>query len=61
VYVVVKAANVAVKALLDEVIFELFAVILLLQQYKTKHFLLFVEFYLFLHLDCPKFPNKIIK
>ena len=32
-----------------------------LQQYKNKHFLLFVEIYLFLHLDCPKFPNKNIK
>jgi len=57
----VTAANRAVKASLDGVIFELFAVISFLQQYKTKHFLLFVEFYLFLHLDCPKFPNKIIK
>jgi len=57
----VTAANMAVKALLDGVIFELLAVISLLKQYKTKHFLLFVEIYLFLHLDCPKFPNKIIK
>jgi hypothetical protein len=61
VYVVVKAANMAVKALLDGVIFVVVAVISLSERYKNKHFLLFVEIYLLLHLDCPSFPNKTIK
>jgi len=57
----VKAAKMAVKALLDGVIFDLVAVISIQRQYKIKHFLLFVEIYLFLPLDCPIFPNKNIK
>jgi hypothetical protein len=59
VYVVVKAANVAVKALLDEVIFELFAVILFYNNTKLSIFCYLLKFIYFYTSIAPNFPIKI--